>query len=198
MFAFGTLYLNARSYIFENMPPSRRRKDFHGRFTDDFIQEIENIASKTGKDKSTIIEELARKGMKAEDIESIRKLIIELVLEYKRLDISKSIEVNKARVEVLGSILKDLCKTYLKYLEDNNQLMAEKAAEQIRSLLWSIQTLDLGGISPIETNMLENVARILATLDKLEKEEIKTIIEELKNQLSVLQRSSINELILKH
>lgn len=175
-----------------------RRKDFHGRFTDDFIREINNIASKIGKDKSTIIEELARKGMRAEDIESIRKLIIELVLEYKRLDISKSIEANKARVEILGGLLKDLCKAYLKYLEDDNQLMAEKTAEQIKSLLWSLQTLDLGGISPIETNMLENVARILATLDKLKKEEIKAIIKELRNQLSSLQRASIDRLFPMH
>jgi len=52
------------------------RIDFHARFSKEFLEKVSEMASKTGKDRSKVIEELAWKGMKAKELEITVNLVI--------------------------------------------------------------------------------------------------------------------------
>lgn len=164
------------------------KRDFHAKFTHEFLKDVSKLAKRLEKDRSEVIEELARKGMKAEEIDSARKILEDLILKYKKLEVEKAIEIGREKVRALGSILERFCEEYLRLLRSGDSERAEKVGEQIRNLVWSIQNIGFGGLSPIETDLIEKICGIIASPEKIESPEVKEVIAELREELEKLRR----------
>ena len=156
------------------------KADFHGKFDRDFLNRVKEIAKKEGKSQSDVIQELAMKGLKIKSLEIFRKEVIKFILDYKKLEVKKSIDINKERLRALIDILRDL---YSNYLRCNDEEKAKHIVKQIESILWSIQTEGHGGLSPIETNMLENITKVIIGIEKIDTPEFWDAIEQLRNTL---------------
>ena len=154
--------------------------DFHGKFSREFLNCVKEIAKKEGKSQSDVIQELAMKGLKIKSLEIFRKEVIKFILDYKKLEVKKSVDVNKERLRALIDVLRDLCSNYLRC---NDEEKAKHIADQIKSVLWSIQTEAHGGLSPIETSMLESITKVIIGVEKVDSLEFRDAIEQLRNTL---------------